>query len=135
MKFREIFRFELAYQVRRLSTWVYLIVLFTFGFLIVMSALRRPTRLRAYFINSPSGVAFFTVMGGVIWLLLAGAVAGEAGARDVETRMDPLTYTVPVSKAEYLGGRFLAAFILNASMLLAMEAGMLLAFVSCAHPS
>ena len=28
--------------------------------------------------------------------------------------MHPLTYTAPVSKAEYLGGRFLAAFVLKA---------------------
>ena len=33
-------------------------------------------------------------------------------ARDVQTRMHPLTYTAPVSKADYLGGRFLAGFIL-----------------------
>ena len=35
MKFREIFRFELAYQARRVSTWVYFIILFAFGFLIM----------------------------------------------------------------------------------------------------
>ena len=67
-------------------------------------------------------------LGGLIWLLLAAAVAGDAAARDVETRMHPLTYTAPVSKAEYLGGRFLAAFVLNALMLLAVPAGILLAF-------
>ncbi len=41
--------------------------------------------------------------------------------------MHPLTYTAPVSKAEYLGGRFLAAFVLNALILLAVPAGVLLA--------
>jgi hypothetical protein len=109
MKFREIFRFELAYQLRRVSTWVYFVVLFVFGFLIM----RAGTPADGVFLNTPAFVAFFTVMGGVIWLLLAGAVAGDAAARDVETRMHPLTYTAPVSKADYLGGRFLAAFVLN----------------------
>jgi hypothetical protein len=28
--------------------------------------------------------------------------------------MHPLTYTAPVSKADYLGGQFLAAFVLKA---------------------
>ena len=125
MKFREIFRFELAYQARRVSTWVYFVVLFAFGFLIMLAA-GADTPEEVAFLNAPNGVAFFTVMGGVIWLLLAGAVAGEAGARDVETRMHPLTYTAPVSKADYLGGRFLAAFVLNASMLLALQVGLLL---------
>jgi len=125
MKFREIFRFEFAYEVRRVSTWVYFGALFVFGFLI-MRALRPADDV---FLNTPSFVAFFTVMGGAIWLLLAGAIAGDAAARDVETRMHPLTYTAPVSKADYLGGRFLAAFVLNASMLLALQAGILLSLL------
>ncbi len=76
--------------------------------------------------NAPFGIAFFTVLGGAIWLLIAALVAGEAAARDVQTRMHPLTYSTPVSKAEYLGGRFLAAFVLNALILLAVPAGLLL---------
>jgi hypothetical protein len=44
--------------------------------------------------------------------------------------MDPLVYTVRVSKAEYLGGRFLAAFAINASLLLAVQAGILAAVYS-----
>ena len=40
--------------------------------------------------------------------------------------MHPLSYTAPVSKAEYLAGRFLAAYALNALILLAVPAGMLL---------
>src|SRR5687767_12485640 len=115
MKFREIVRFELAYQVRRVSTWVYFVVLFAFGFLIMFAA-GADTPEEAAFLNAPNGVAFLALMGNVIWLLLAGAVAGEAGARDVETRMHPLTHTAPISKADYLGGRFLAALILNASI-------------------
>ena len=125
MKFREIFRFELAYQLRRLSTWVYFIGLFAFGFLIIRSV----TPDEGAFLNAPSFIAFFTVMGGVIWLLLGGWVAGDAAARDAETRMDPLTYTLPVSKIDYLGGRFLAAFTLNAAMLLALQAGILLSLL------
>ncbi len=62
-----------------------------------------------------------------IWLLIAPAVAGEAAARDVDTGMYPLAYTSPVSKAEYLGGRVLAAFVLNALILLAVQIGSLLA--------
>ena len=125
MKFREIFRFELAYQARRLSTRVYFVVLFAFGFLIMLAA-GADTPEEVAFLNAPNGVAFLALMGVVIWLLLTGAVAGEAGARDVETRMHPLTYTAPVSKADYLGGRFLAAFVLNASILLALQVGLLL---------
>jgi hypothetical protein len=41
--------------------------------------------------------------------------------------MYPFTYTSPVSKAEYLGGRFLAALVVNALILLAVQVGSLLA--------
>ena len=44
--------------------------------------------------------------------------------------MDPLVYTIRISKAEYLGGRFLAAFSLNAVLLLAVQAGMIAAVYS-----
>lgn len=44
-------------------------------------------------------------------------LGGAAAARDVQTRMHPLTCTALVSKADYLGGRFLAAFVLKAGEL------------------
>src|SRR5205085_11756086 len=62
---------------------------------------------------------------GLLWMLMAPAVAGSAAARDVQTRMHPLIYTAPISKADYLGGRFLAAFALNALILLAVPLGIL----------
>ncbi len=43
--------------------------------------------------------------------------------------MHPLIYTTPISKADYLGGRFLAAFVLNALILLAVPLGMLVALL------
>src|SRR6185503_19428909 len=47
--------------------------------------------------------------------------------RDVHTGLYPLTYSSPISKVEYLGGRFLAAFVLNALILLGVQLGSLLA--------
>ncbi len=126
MKFREIFRFEFAYQLRRVSTWLYFAVLLVLSFL--MLRFSRPTD--ESYLDAPSHIAFVTVFGSLIWLLIAAAVAGDAAARDVETRMYSLTYTTPISKVGYLGGRFLAAFALNALIQLAIPAGVLLAFYS-----
>ena len=83
-----------------------------------------------FFINSPFAVAKTTVFGSLIWLLVAAAVAGEAAGRDVATGMHPLIYTAPIRKADYLGGRFLAALVVNALILLAVQAGILLAVYS-----
>lgn len=126
MKFLEIFRFEFAYQLRRVSTWIYFAVLLVFAF--VMMRFSTPTD--ESHLNAPAHIAFVTVFGSLIWLLIAAAVAGDAAARDVQTRMYSLTYTTPISKVGYLGGRFLAAFALNALIQLAIPAGVLLAFYS-----
>jgi ABC-2 type transport system permease protein len=127
MKLWEIFRFEIAYQARRVTTWLCFVVLLLFAFWIVGAS--TPTDA-AVFQNAPFEIAFVTVLGGVVWLLTAASIAGEAAARDVQTRIHPLMYTAPVSKAEYLGGRFLAAFALNGLLLLAVPAGLLLALLT-----
>ena len=124
-KFYEIYRFELAYQLRRFTTWFFFVVLFAFGFLMMRSFSVDDED----YVNSPHIVAVFTVAGGLIWALLAGSIAGEAAARDIETGMHPLVYTAPVSRTEYLGGRFLASVSLNASMLLALVTGIVLSLL------
>ena len=116
MKLGEIFRFELGYQLRRLSTWLAFAILVVFAFLAIGGD-----------DDAPSVIARITVFGSLIWLLVAATVAGEAATRDAETRMHPLIYTAPVTRGEYLGGRFFAAFLLNALILLAVPAGILLA--------
>ena len=123
MKLREIFRFEFVYQARRLRTWLYFVVLFVVAY-----------GLRDGVTNSPFAIAQETILTTLLWVLMAPAVAGSAAARDAQTRMDPLIYTAPISKADYLGGRFLAAFVLNALILLAVPLAMLATLLFSAKP-
>lgn len=127
MKLREIFRFEFAYQIRRPWPWLAMAVLAVFAFLMTRVGIVPVTLPQDFILNSPFIIAAVSVFSCQVWLLVAPAVAGEAAARDVHTGMHPLVYTSPVSKAEYLGGRLLAAFVLNALILLAVQAGSLLA--------
>ena len=130
MKFLEIFRFELAYQARR--TWVLLVAaaLLVVSFLMTRDSAVADAMYEDYFVNAPFAIALTTVFGGILWLLIAPVVAGDAAARDVATGMHSLTWAAPLGKSEYLGGRFLAAFVLNALILLAVQAGILLAVYS-----
>ena len=135
MKLLGILRFELAYQARSFWPWLIVVVLLVLDFLMTRDGSLSEVLYVDFFINSPFAIATTTVFGSLVWLLVAGAVAGEAGARDVATGMHPLTYTAPVSKAEYLGGRFLAALVLNALILLAVQAGILLGvYLPGVHP-
>jgi hypothetical protein len=119
VKFREIFCFEFAYQARRARTWIFFAVL-----LVVANRLRASGGATSLFTAAQE-----TLLLGLLWALMAPSVAGGAAARDVQTRMHPLVYTLPIRKGDYLGARFLAALGLNALILLAVPLGMLVDFL------
>lgn len=135
MKFWEIFRFEIAYQLRRAWPWLIVVMLMVLGFLFMRDGSFAQALYTEFFINSPFMVAMATVFGSLLWLLTAAFITGEAAARDVATGLHPLTYTFPITKAQYLGGRFLAAFVINAFILLSVQVTILLAvYLPGVHP-
>ncbi|QIX60434.1 M1 family metallopeptidase [Hymenobacter sp. BT18] len=127
MKFQRIFALEFCYQLRRFATWLYFGVILLITFLVVIANYAADARDGYILLNSPIVMAAVTVICCVFWLVIGASVAGDAAARDVQTRMHLLTYAAPTSKAAYLGGRYLAAFALSAVLLLAIPVGMLLA--------
>ncbi|WP_303310868.1 M1 family aminopeptidase [Hymenobacter sp. BT730] len=127
MKLQRIFALEFGYQLRRVATWLYFGVLLAIAFLIVIANFASDARDGYFLLNAPIVIAAVAVICSVKWLLVGASVAGDAAARDVQTRMHSLTYTAPASKADYLGGRFLAAFALSVLVLLAIPVGILLA--------
>lgn len=120
----KIFSSEFAYLTGRISTWLYLAVLlaFTIGMKLVIAT------GDGVYPNNTFHITAMTVIGGLIWLLIGASVAGKAAARDVQMRIHPLIYTSPVTKLNYLGGRFLAAYVVNAILVLALPLGVLLSF-------
>ena len=129
MRSWEIFRFEIAYQSRRVSTWLYFAVLLPLTYYVARQVYIDNARSDGYFFNAPFVIAVMTFLGSMMGLLSATQLAGDAAARDVQTRMDPIFYSTPVGKTAYLRGRFLAAFVLYAVILLAVPLGLLLAAV------
>ncbi|RYU95623.1 M1 family aminopeptidase [Emticicia agri] len=127
MKFLKVFRFEFIYQLRNIATWLYFVVVLCFAFLVVTENYSYDARAGYFLLNAPIVIATVSVLCIVHWLPVGASVAGDAAARDIQTRMHALTYTVPVSKAEYLGGRFLAALTLNVLTMLAIPLGILFA--------
>ena len=126
MKLWGIFRFELAYQLRRVWPWLFFAVVLYLSFLMARDTSLADAMYEDFFANSAFAIAKSSVIGGLVWLLIAAPIAGEAAARDAATGMHPLIYTSPISKADYLGGRFLAALALNALILVAVQVGILL---------
>ncbi|HYC86426.1 MAG TPA: hypothetical protein VEB86_14430, partial [Chryseosolibacter sp.] len=128
MKLWETFRYELAYQSRSYATWFYFVILSGISFLMAAVVFVDEPLAGGYFLNAPylvSRVSLITFF--FLGLLALAPFAGNAAARDVETRMHPLLYCAPVRKAVYLGGRFLGAFVLGSIIMIAIPAGTLAA--------
>jgi ABC-type transport system involved in multi-copper enzyme maturation permease subunit len=122
----EIFRFELAYQLQRVSTRIYLGLFFGFA-LAIAYVILLDARNDGYFFNAPIVTSLVAIVTSMFALLVTSAVAGDAATRDAQMRIDSLLYTTPLRKASYLGGRFLGAFAITALLLLAVPVGLLLA--------
>jgi ABC-type transport system involved in multi-copper enzyme maturation permease subunit len=122
----EVFRFELAYQLRRASTLVYFLILLAIcpPFLKMMA---NGSHLQGTYLNAPFPVMVTVVMGSMLALLIVAAFAGDAATRDAETRIDSLFYTSPIGKRAYVTGRFLGAFSLSALLLIALPIGCIVA--------
>lgn len=126
MKFRKIFTMELTAQLRSVSTWLILAVMVFFALEPAAEDYVSSALEGEHFLNAPFIVAVVAGMGSLFWMLIAAVIAGHAGARDAEAGIDPLIHTAPLGKTEYLGGRFLAALLINAGLFLAMMLGFLL---------
>ncbi|MDP9177340.1 MAG: ABC transporter permease [Gemmatimonadota bacterium] len=127
MKTLELLRFEIGYQSRRWWTWAYVVATLVSSFEMAVQGYSESAQAGGYWFNAPLGIASMTLIGSAMGLLVAAAFSGDAGARDPETRMAPLVYTSPVQERSYLGGRFAAAFLLNALVLVTVQVALLAA--------
>jgi ABC-2 type transport system permease protein len=123
MRLSETFRYELGYRLRSASTWLYGGFLFLLAFYVVhVSA---GTGSDTITTNAPFRVAETSALFcGLIGMLVTAGLFSDAALRDRSARMDPLLFTTRLRPAEYLGGRFLAALLVNAVLVLATPLGL-----------
>jgi ABC-2 type transport system permease protein len=122
--FKEIFRFEIKYRLRKPDTWLF------FLFFFIASAIPFCTERggRSHvFVNSPQQITdFFTGMG-LIMMVVSGSVMSGALYRDIEFNVYGYYLTQPITRAGYFWGRFLGSFlfvlIIGSSMLWGAMAG------------
>jgi len=120
MTLGRIFRFEFAYQARRVATWLYGLALCFVAWSVIQANYIDDARNGYMLINAPLVIASTTVVCCLLWLFIGASVAGDAAARDIESGQHPLSYSAPTTRFQYLAGRFLAAYALNALILLAV---------------
>lgn len=114
MNFLEIVRFEIDYRLRRPYTWILGAVFVAVACLMAMGVLvgeaERAGDLHA---NAPSLLGMATVLVSMLGLVISAALFSEAALRDHETRMVSLFATAPLTKTQYLAGRFAGTLLVN----------------------
>lgn len=112
--------FEVRQRLRRLSTYIYFLVFCGLSYLFtLMSGGAIPGATVEFgtggkvLVNSPYAlqaiITFITFFGVVV----TAAIAGQATYQDIDSRSTDFFFTAPISKFDYLGGRFLGALAIQ----------------------
>ena len=135
---RHVLTFELLHRLRRLSTYVYAALLFALSSLLVaaVGGAFKGVAIslgggEKVVVNSPITVANVIGLVSFLGLPVVAAIMGRAVQQDFEYEAYPFFFTSPISKLDYLGGRFLAALLLLILIFSAIPAG---AFFSSLGP-
>jgi hypothetical protein len=119
VKLVEVFRFELAHRFRSPATAVYAIVLLVAAWSSATDV-GPPGPVKA---DAPLLVAYYSALTGLFGLFVTAWVFGDAALRDIDAGMDPLLFTTSQRTIDHLAGRYLAALVANAILLLAVPVG------------
>lgn len=125
--FLEVFRFELGFHRRQYLFYVLAGVFFLLSFLATTTPnVQLVGGLGNVNINSPYAV--IATLGSLSLICLLGGIAFVAGGviRDRDLRVHELFLTTPVSKRDYLYGRFAGGFVFAIGLYLAGTFGILL---------
>ncbi len=117
--FKHLFFFELRYRFKRVSTYIYFGIFFLLGF----GAIYRgsfgggPMKFIATAgvgninINSPYALYYLITVMSHFGLLVTIAFFGNAAYRDFKENTYVLNFSYPITKAEYLSSKFIAAAV------------------------
>jgi hypothetical protein len=109
-----ITRFEIAYRLRRVSTYVYFAIWFFMAFFSVSVRQFGPGSIGGkVFVNSPFTIADVMSTLSIFGLVVMAAIFGTSVYRDFEQDTYQTFFTTPIKKRDYLGGRFLGSLLVT----------------------
>lgn len=135
--FASIFSFEVRRLVRTISTYVYFLVLVLVTFFVALLAggaipeAKFDTGGERIFANSPLIIdAFFGQINNYIGLIILVAMVGNAVLKDFKFNTYTMIFTTPISRFNYLLGRFSASMFIAILVLSGPAFGMMLGYAS-----
>ncbi len=135
--FGSIFAFEVRRLVRSMSTYIYFSILFVVTFFLALMAGGAFKEVKVnfagekIFANSPLIIdAFFSTVNNYIGIIIIVAVVGNAVLKDFRSNTYTMIFTTPVSKFDYLFGRFAASMFISLIILTAPAFGLMLGYAT-----
>src|SRR6516162_2927105 len=108
--------FEFSRRLRRISTYVYFLVFFGLSFLFVLMSGGAFVNATVDFgtggkvlVTSPFALNLIIMFVSFFGVIVTAALAGQATYQDVDHNATAFFYTAPITKWDYLAGRFLGA--------------------------
>ena len=125
-----VLSFELSYRFRRPATYIYLAILFLISFLFAATdAISISGAVGNIHKNSPYTIYQVMLILTLLGTLIISAVMGVPVYRDYEHHFHEIMFTLPVSKAQYLGGRFLGSYFTTLFIFFGIPLGILTGLV------
>jgi ABC-2 type transport system permease protein len=124
----EFFQFELRYWLRGFMVYIFLAIMaLLFGFATGSDNVQIGAALGNTYRNSPYVIMQFYIGAGLLSALMTAAIFDSAASRDFTTKFSDILFSKPVSKWQYLVGRFSAATIISLIPSLGILVGMSIA--------
>ncbi|MEM8893241.1 MAG: M1 family aminopeptidase [Bacteroidota bacterium] len=109
----EILKFELQYRKKRPATYLYFVILFLISFLAISTdTVQIGGGAGLVKENAPSTIAFMMVIISAFFMMITSAIMGVGVLRDFEFKTESMMFVNPITKFDYLLGRFLGSFII-----------------------
>ncbi|WP_424961536.1 M1 family aminopeptidase [Ekhidna sp.] len=122
----KILKFELQYRKKRPATYVYFAILFLMAVLTMSTDIIQVGGGSGLVKeNSPTTIANMMAILSGIMMMITSAIMGVAVLRDFEHNTESMLFTTPISKFDYLLGRFLGSFL----VVLFVFSGMMFGFM------
>lgn len=120
----QIISFELKYRIKRPATYIYFLVFFLLPFLAMVSnVIQIGGGNGRLYKNTPFVINNTVIILSIIGTIVASAVMSVPVYRDMEQKVHTFYYTFPISKTQYLSGRFIGSFIVLLFIFLSVELG------------
>jgi ABC-2 type transport system permease protein len=111
--FFDFFFLELKQRFKSVSTYAFFLMPFLMVFFAVSARDFGPVGNGKVYVNGPYALALTFVQLTAFGSILISAIFGPAILRDFQQDTYPLLFTKPISKFDYLGGRWAASFVIS----------------------